>query len=353
MAIDAQGNIWRTGQNLPVALTANAFQKTESLSFCAEQQLSPFDSPTAVSCSHAYVTKQDANGKVLYATYLGGSSEDGGIAITTDGQGNAYVTGFTYSNDFPVTTGAVQRRNAGPNAPTVVLESITPFGPRAVLPGGDVFVTKFAPDGTLLYSTLLGGAGSDVPASIGVDSSGSVGVAGTTASSDFPVTSDGVQSPGGSFFARVNPQATSLIYATYSAETIQAFDIDGLGNAFLTGLSRAGPYVSKVNTSNGHVVYTATLSSLNAKIAGAGAVVAATGSGEAWVGVSPAPPLYPLGPSFLVRLSAGGSSILAETDVDRSQFDAVSEDGEGNLYICGAVSLPTRILPSPHVCRRT
>ena len=53
------------------------------------------------------------------------------------------------------------------------------------------------------------------------------------------------------------------------------------------------------------------------------------------VGVSPAPPLYPLGPSFLVRLSAGGSSILAETDVDRSQFDAVSEDGEGNLYIFG------------------
>jgi len=149
MAVDGQGNIWRTGQDLPVALTANAFQKTEVESLCATQQISPFQPPTFIDCAHAYVTKQDPNGNVLYATYLGGSSEDGGIAITTDAQGNAYVTGFTNSADFPVTAGVVQRQNAGPLTPLVVPEGLGPFGPVAIYPGGDVFIAKFAPDGTL------------------------------------------------------------------------------------------------------------------------------------------------------------------------------------------------------------
>jgi hypothetical protein len=177
MAVDGAGNIWWTGQNLPVPLTANAFQKTEAPTFCATQQISPFEPPTAVSCSHAYVTKQDPSGNVLYATYLGGSSEYGGIAITTDAQGNAYVTGFTNSADFPVTAGVVQRQNSGPLAPTTFSEGLGPFGPVGILPGGDIFVAKFAPDGTLLYATLLGGSGADVPALIGVDASGSAYVA--------------------------------------------------------------------------------------------------------------------------------------------------------------------------------
>jgi len=344
-AVDAQGNTWRTGQDLPVAFTANAFQKTESVSFCAEQQLSPFVSPTSVNCSHAFVMKQDAKGNVLYATYLGGSSEDGGIAITTDAQGNAYVTGFTYSTDFPVTAGVVQPRNAGPFAPTVVRVSITPFGPVAILPGGDTFVAKFAPDGTLLYSTLLGGSGEDVPALIAVDSSGSAYVAGTTTSTDFPVTSGGHQPPGGTFFVRLNSQATVLTYSTDSAPSIQSFDIDAAGDAFLTGSSSAGPYVTKVNTSSGSVLYSTFLSTLNAKLAGAGAAIAVNGSGEAWVGVSPAPtpspllvpapPVYPLGPSFLLELSSSGGSILAETDIGNSQFDSIVQDGAGNVYAFG------------------
>src|ERR1039457_4355492 len=82
IAVDGQGNIWWTGQGLPVPFTANAFQKTEAQSMCATQQLSPFDQPTTVYCSHAFVMKLDPNGNVLYATFLGGSSQDGGIAIT-------------------------------------------------------------------------------------------------------------------------------------------------------------------------------------------------------------------------------------------------------------------------------
>jgi hypothetical protein len=353
IAVDGQGNIWWTGQGLPVPFTANAFQKTEAQSMCATQQLSPFDQPTTVYCSHAFVMKLDPNGNVLYATFLGGSSQDGGIAITTDAQGNAYVTGFTYSADFPVTAGVVQRQNAGPLTPTVVLESLGPFGPVGILPGGDIFVAKFAPDGTLLYSTLLGGSGSDVPALIGVDASGAAYVAGTTSSTNFPVTSDGMahQSQSGNFFVRLDPQAASLVYSTYSDATIQSFDIDGQGNAFLTGYSQpaggnAGPYVTEVDTADGRVLYTTFLPDLDSKFAGAGAAIAVSGAGEALVGISPppvpannlgipAPPVFPPGPSFLLRLAAGGGSILAETDIDHTQFDRVLLDAAGNVYAFG------------------
>jgi hypothetical protein len=351
VAIDGAGNIWSTGQALPVALTANAFQKSEADSVCGTQQLSQFVAPTAVYCSHAFVMKLDPSGNVLYATYLGGSSEDGGIAITTDAQGNAYVTGFTYSADFPVTAGVVQRQNAGPLTPNVVSESIDPFGPVAILPGGDIFVAKFAADGTLLYSTLLGGSGSDVPALIGVDASGSAYVAGTTASTDFPVTADAMQhqSGSGNFFVRLDPQAGSLVYATYSDATIQSFDVDGQGDAFLTGSQTsgggAGPYVTEVDTSGGLVAYTTFLPDLDTKYAGAGAAIAVDGAGEALVGVSPAPitgpflvpspAIYPLGPSFLLRLAAGGATILSEIDMAASRFDQILLDGAGNAYALG------------------
>jgi len=364
IAVDGAGNVWSTGRGPVATLTANAFQKTWVDTPCATQQLSPWVGPTSVSCSHGFVMKQDPGGNLLYGTYLGGSSEDGGTAITTDAQGNAYVTGFTYSADFPVTAGVVQRQNAGPLTPNVVLESITPFGPVAILPGGDIFVVKFAPDGTVLYSTLLGGSGSDVPSLIGVDASGSVYVAGTTASFDFPITPDSMshQAGSGNFLARLDPQAASLVYATYSDATIQSFDIDGEGNAFLAGSSQpfggsAGPYVTEVDTSDGRVLYATFLPDLDSKYAGAGAAIAVNGAGEALVGVSPAPilgpylvpspPEYPLGPSFLLRVSAGGATILSETDVAATQFDQVLLDGAGNAYALGhgTGALPPAPLP--------
>jgi uncharacterized protein (TIGR03437 family) len=221
-----------------------------------------------------------------------------------------------------------------------------------ILPGGDIFVAKFAPDGTLLYSTLLGGSGSDVPSLIGVDSSGSAYVAGTTASTDFPVTPDTMQhQPGsGNFFVRLDPQAASLVYATYSGPTIQSFDIDRVGDAFLTGRSQPsggspGPYVTEVDTLYGRVVYTAFLPDLDSKYVGAGAAIAVNGAGEALVGVSPAPitgpflvpspPIYPLGSSFLLRVASGGWDILSETDIAATQFDQVLLDGAGNAYALG------------------
>src|ERR1700722_5818705 len=160
--IDVSGNVWRTGQTNSIQTTANAFQKAAASTVCATEDLSPFQGPTPVYCQHAYLTRQDPSGNVLYSTYLGGGSQDGATAITTDSQGNVYVTGYTYSHDFPVTPGVVQTRNAGPFAPVAVSTDF-PYGPTNIAAGGDAFVAKFSPDGALMFSTLLGGSGSDVP----------------------------------------------------------------------------------------------------------------------------------------------------------------------------------------------
>ena len=117
--IDNAGNVWRTGQSINLVTTATAFQKTATSQVCGVENLSPFQSPVPLSCSHAYLTKQDPSGEILYSTYLAGTSEDNGTALTIDSQGNVYVAGYTYSSDFPVTTGVVQTRSAGPNTPIV------------------------------------------------------------------------------------------------------------------------------------------------------------------------------------------------------------------------------------------
>jgi len=116
----------------------------------------------------AFVAKLDGAGALVYSTYLGGSGDDQGSAIALDTSGNIYVTGQTSSVDFPMAN-AIQNYNGG-----------------AV----DAFVAKINATGSaLVYSTYLGGSGSDWGAGIAADSSGSAYVTGSTISYDFPVNS--------------------------------------------------------------------------------------------------------------------------------------------------------------------
>ena len=251
--IDNSGNIWLAGTSNSIVTTPNAFQKTEAAQVCGTQNLSPFQPPTTLACTHAYLTERDSSGNLLYATYLGGSSQDGATALTTDALGNVYIAGYTYSADFPVTPRVVQTRNAGPTTPLVYTELGAPFGPGYVLPGGDIFVAKFAPDGTIVFSTLLGGSGSDIPTLIAVDQAGSVYVSGVTQSTDFPLTANAMSSqPAGNFFVKLNPTGSALMYSTYSASPILAFDIDNQGRAYVTGHDNSTPYVTIVDTSAGY-----------------------------------------------------------------------------------------------------
>ena len=337
-AIDGQGNVWLGGNSQTIATTPTAFQKTYNGSVCGTESLSPFVPPTTIQCSHAYLEKLDTTGKVLYATYLSGSSQDGVTALTTDAAGNVYATGYTYSSDFPVTSGAFQKTNAGPTKPFVLTALGAPFGPATVEPGGDAFVAKFAPDGSLVYSTLLGGTGSEIPTSIAVDASGSVNVGGLTNSSDFPVTTNASQI-GTFFLARLNPIGSALSYAAYSAQSIFGFDLDSAGKLYVTGVSPAGtPFVSVIDPATGSQTPVFTSND-----AGAGVAIAYSAS-RLLLATSPVPTspgyIYPTlptrlrGASSLLQLSLDGR-VLSQTDIANSQFDSIRTDSGGNLYALG------------------
>jgi hypothetical protein len=129
-------------------------------------------------CTDAFVTKLSANGRTLiYSTYLGGSDDDGANGIAVDASGNAYVTGYTSSRDFP-TVQAVQSAAGGGMC---AYSTTNPF------PCNDAFVAELNPQGSkLVYSTYLGGSDEDVGEGIAVDGRGSAHVTGFTRSKDFP-----------------------------------------------------------------------------------------------------------------------------------------------------------------------
>lgn len=138
--------------------------------------------------------------ELLYSSYFGGDgfALDVGYGIATDAAGATYIAGVTGSEDFPIANAA-----------------------QPVNPGEfSGFVAKFDPDGTLAYSTYLGGSGVDQIESVAVDDAGRAWVTGYTRSIDFPVTADAFQVvPGGgnsadAFLARYGP-AGELEYATY------------------------------------------------------------------------------------------------------------------------------------------
>ncbi len=173
----------------------------------------------------AFVTELDPTGTgLVYSTYLGGSGGDDGIGIAVDTSGDAYLTGFTVSSDFPTTIGAFQTTFGG--------------GPA------DVFITELNPTGTgLVYSTYLGGSDSDVGEGIAVDTSGNAYVTGDTYSSDFPTTAGAFQTTFGGvtdgFVTELNPTGTGLVYSTYlggsDQDVADCIAVDTSGNAYITG----------------------------------------------------------------------------------------------------------------------
>src|ERR1017187_6931868 len=127
-----------------------------------------------------------------YSSYLGGAGYDAGYAIALDGSGNIYVTGTTGSVSFSPNSGLSASR--------------------------DAFVTKFSPNGSIVYTTILSSSADDSGQAIAVDATGNVYVAGTTEGSNFPATPGAWQivSGGGKdgFAAKLNPSG-NLVYASY------------------------------------------------------------------------------------------------------------------------------------------
>jgi Beta-propeller repeat len=183
-----------------------------------------FQTAIASIYDNAFVTKINPTGSALvYSTYLGGSGDDQGYSIAVDGSGNAYVTGYTSSTNFP-TANALQSTLAG---------------------GNNAFITKINPTGSaLVYSTYLGGNDSDGGNGIAVDASGNAYVTGITSSTNFPII-NAVQSSYGAgfsdaFVTKLNPSGSALVYSTYlggspTADVGGGIAVDGWGNAYVTG----------------------------------------------------------------------------------------------------------------------
>lgn len=165
---------------------------------------------------------------LTYSTYLGGSGYDYGYDIALDADGNAYVTGYTNSVDFPTENPAQPDFGGGMGA-------------------GDVFVVKLNPTGsTLVYATYLGGRGNDRGLSIALDADGNAYVTGDTTSIDFPtqnpvqpVSGGGGPFEGDAFIAKLDSTGSVLVYATYLGgggdEIGYGIALDDGGNAFVTG----------------------------------------------------------------------------------------------------------------------
>ncbi|MEW6493323.1 MAG: SBBP repeat-containing protein [Cyanobacteriota bacterium] len=241
-----------------------------------------------------------------YTTYLGGNGDAVGgfdeqaFGIAVDDTG-VYLTGSTPSANFPVTAGVVQ--------PT-----LNPLVANTT----DVFVTKLNPTGdAVLFSTFIGGAGSDVAGDIAVDGAGNILLTGVTTSPSTPAnvtfpTINAVQAAFGGgqtdgFALKLNAAGDTLLYSTYlgGAADDLAFKlaVDAAGNAYITGATR----------SNG----VAAFSTVGA--------FQANNNGDA--------------DAFLTQLSADGV-LLYGTYFGGSQFDSgndIQVDNAGNVYITGDV----------------
>ncbi|HJQ34367.1 MAG TPA: SBBP repeat-containing protein [Pyrinomonadaceae bacterium] len=215
VAVDSLGAAYVTGD-------------TDSTNF---PTLNPIQAANAGGAKDAFVTKVSAAGTgLVYSTYLGGSAQDNGEGIAVDSTGNAYVTGTTFSTNFP-TANAIQPANGTSGGSSTQ----------------DAFVTKLNIAGNaLVYSTYLGGAGGEVGSDIKVDSAGAVYVVGGTGSTTTFPTANAIQCArsGGSdaFVTKLNTAGNAFVYSTYlggsgsgAAEQARGVAVDSSGNAYVVG----------------------------------------------------------------------------------------------------------------------
>jgi Abnormal spindle-like microcephaly-assoc'd, ASPM-SPD-2-Hydin/Beta-propeller repeat len=221
VAVDAAGHAyitgWTTSTDFPT--TPGAFQTTLR------------------GTSAGFVAEFNATGSgLVYSTLLGGSAAGVVSAISLDSAGDAYLTGWTSSTDFPVTSGAFQSTLGG---------------------GSDAFVSKLNPTGTgLLYSTYLGGSGNDIAYGIAVNALGDVYIAGFTCSPNYPTTIGVFQTSyasasctawgGNGFVTEMNSTGSALVYSTFLGgsgnDVVFGLALDKSGNVHLTGRTNSKNY---------------------------------------------------------------------------------------------------------------
>jgi len=366
IAIDPSGNAYVTGQTDSIDFPTLGRVQGSGGGTCTDDLLSPY------VCFDAFVAKLNPAGTALiYSTYLGGSNQDYATGIAVDSSGNAYVTGYTLSIDFP-TMNPFQSANAGGNCGTAL----------APLPCYDSFVTKLNAAGSaLVYSTYLGGTGFDLASGISVDSSGAAYVVGSTSSTNFPVTSQPLQAVYGgglynAFVTKLDPAGSTLAYSTYlggsSEDHGAAIAIDSAGEAFVTGYTNSSnfptvsplqgtlgsgscglgqcfdAFIAKLNATGSALVYS-TYFGGNGGDYGYG--IAADSAGDAYITGLTTSTNLPVTPgayqttgggtnydAYVMKINPAGSALIYSTylgGIGNEVGNGIAVDSSGNSYVTG------------------
>jgi len=308
---------------------------------------------------------------LLASTFLGGSDDDNGNSLILDTSGNVYVTGSTYSSDFPTTSGAYDTFSDGSAA----------------------FISKLNGGLTdLLASTFLGGSNSDYGYSMALDTSGNVYVTGYTSSSDFPTTSEAYDTSfngtGDVFVSKLNGRLTDLLASTFlggsNSDYGYSMALDTSGNIYVTGCASSldfpttsGAYDTSFYGSSLYAVkrYDAFISKMNDGLTDLLASTSLGGSGNYYgnifygqdygrsLALDTSGNVYVMGYTqstdfpttsgaydtsnggyyddydvFITKLNSGLTSLLASTFLGGSNSDygySMALDMSGNVYVTG------------------
>ncbi|MBI2471164.1 MAG: SBBP repeat-containing protein [Planctomycetes bacterium] len=233
-------------------------------------------SSSRIGARDCFVTKigtDSSSVTILYSTYIGGNNDDEAMGIAVDSAGSAYITGFTYSSNYPVagttttfggdqdvfvtkldrgagiavdSTGAAYVTGYTSSGNYPIVGTTTPYGGNQ-----DVFVTKLdtGTPVTIVYSTYLGGTTTDSGAGIAVDGSGSAYITGYTSSGNYPIVGTTTAYAGGedTFFTRLGTGTpVTILYSTYvggsSVDRGAGIAVDGSGSAYITGYTQSSNF---------------------------------------------------------------------------------------------------------------
>ncbi|MCX7743002.1 MAG: SBBP repeat-containing protein [Flavobacteriales bacterium] len=303
-----------------------------------------------------FVTKVNPTGtNLIYSTFIGtNTGDDEAISIDIDASSNAYITGFTSSSGYPITSGVFQNTFGGGT--------------------NDVIVTKLNATGTaLLYSTYVGGTSNDQAYSIKVDASGNAYITGSTSSTNYDVTPGVIQSSNQGvwdvFVTKINSNGSNLVFSTYlgGSDNDEAYgiNVDATENVYIVGRSSSGNFdittgAFQTTLQGGWDVFVTKLNStgtallFSTYIGGSsndeGYTIAVDNSGDVYVAGMTNSTNYDITSgvfqnsnggnydAFVTKLNSNGTSLIYSTYIGGANWDDVRSlaiDSFGNAYITG------------------
>lgn len=374
IAVDSSGNAYVTGE-------------TWSYGFPTSPGVFP-TTPGAYSREHGgngdvFVTKFNPQGSdLIYSTFLGGNQDDWSHAIALDPDGNAYVTGYTKSPDFPSTSNAYQKIKGGGSSNIA-----------------DAFVTKLNAAGSdLVYSTFLGGdGGADWGEGIALDPDRNIYLTGITWSTNFPTTPGAydtvVNGNGDAFVSKLDTSKVGteqLVYSTYLGGTLQEYGfgiaLDSNRNAYITGETEsnnfptknafqetsgsptsniADAFVTKLNPAGSDLVFSTYLGGTGWD---SGHGITVNGDGNVYVtGGTPSDDFPTKNPyqgsrasaedAFVTKFDTSGSGLVFSTYLGGTDYDGgygIVLDSAGKIYVAGETwssDFPTAKAVQPEICQ--